>query len=52
VGDELVRVLVWTPSKPSAREKELLEELGRLENGKVPPPGKGVFEKFRDAFSK
>jgi hypothetical protein len=41
---------VWTPNKLSAREKQLFEELGTLEAGKVPKPGKGFFDKVKDAF--
>ncbi len=49
-GDQLVRVAVWTPTKLSGRERELLEELGRLGSDKLPKPGKGLFERVRDAL--
>jgi molecular chaperone DnaJ len=49
-GDLIARLRVWTPSKLSAREKQLFEELGTLVEGKTPKPGKGFFEKVRDAF--
>ncbi|MBI5835617.1 MAG: molecular chaperone DnaJ [Candidatus Eisenbacteria bacterium] len=49
-GDQLVRVVIWTPTRLSQRERELLEELGRLEADKVPKPTKGFFERVRDAF--
>ncbi len=50
VGDQLVRVSVWTPTRLSKREEELFQELARLENGKVPAGGKGLFEKMREVF--
>jgi len=37
-GDELVRVVVWVPKRPSSEEKKLLKELGKVEAGKVPGP--------------
>jgi molecular chaperone DnaJ len=49
-GDLIARLRVWTPTRLSAHEKQLLEELGTLEAGKTPKPGKGFFEKVRDAF--
>lgn len=49
-GDLLVRLHAVTPTRLSAREKELLEELGRLQEGKVPRPGKGFVERMREAF--
>jgi molecular chaperone DnaJ len=39
-GDELVRVVVWVPRKPTAEEKKLLSRLGELSRGKVPGPQK------------
>lgn len=36
-GDELVRVVVWVPPRPSSEEKKLLKRLGELSSGKVPP---------------
>ncbi|MSS71735.1 MAG: molecular chaperone DnaJ [Candidatus Latescibacteria bacterium] len=49
-GDQLVRVSVWTPTKLSKREEELFQELARLENGKPPAGGKGLFEKMKEVF--
>ena len=48
-GDLLVRVHVRTPSKLSQREKELFEELGRLEN-EAPGKGKRFIGKIREVF--
>ena len=39
------------PSKLSAKQKELYEELRKLEGDKPPKAEKGFFDKFRDAFS-
>jgi molecular chaperone DnaJ len=49
-GDLLVRVHVWTPTRLSARERELFEQLAKLEAGKAPSPGKGFFDKVRDVL--
>jgi molecular chaperone DnaJ len=49
-GDLIARLRVWTPTKLSAREKQLFEELGALEAGRTPKPGKGFFDKVKDAF--
>jgi hypothetical protein len=38
------------PSKLSAREKELLRELEELWRERTPKPGKGLFERVREAF--
>jgi molecular chaperone DnaJ len=42
-GDQLVRVIVHTPEPDSKRERELLEELRRVQDGKLPPPRKGRY---------
>ncbi|MEP7029025.1 MAG: molecular chaperone DnaJ [Candidatus Eisenbacteria bacterium] len=49
-GDLIARLRVWTPARINAREKQLFEELAALESEKTPRPGKGFFEKVRDAF--
>jgi len=49
-GDQLVRVLVWTPTKLSDRERELLEQLARCEGMKPPGQGKSFFKKMKDAL--
>jgi molecular chaperone DnaJ len=49
-GDLVARLRVWTPTRLSAKEKQLFEELDALEAGKTPRPGKGFFDKVRDAF--
>ena len=49
IGDELVRVQVKTPTKISAKEKELLEKLAS-ENKEKFSIEKGWFEKFKEDF--
>jgi molecular chaperone DnaJ len=49
-GDLLVRLKPVVPSKLSAREKELLRELEELWRERTPKPGKGLFERVREAF--
>ena len=39
-GDQLVRVVVWVPTRPSGEEKKLLKELGEKAEGRVPGPRK------------
>ncbi|MEW6749548.1 MAG: molecular chaperone DnaJ [Candidatus Latescibacterota bacterium] len=50
VGDQLVQVLIWTPQELSPREREVFEELARLERGRAAAEGKGFFDKMRAAF--
>lgn len=49
-GDLYVRIQVVTPERLSAQERELLEHLSQLPAMRPPKPGKGFFEKFKDAF--
>ncbi len=49
-GDQLVRVVVWTPTRLDAREKKLLNELAQSENFKPPSDGKGFLGRFKDAI--
>lgn len=49
-GDQYIEVRVWTPQKLSAKEKKLFEQLGALPGMQAPQPGKGFFDKARDAF--
>ncbi len=65
-GDQLVRVIVKTPTKLTQEQKELLRQLEYLSNGKrseaeekgraerqkneKPRKSKGLFEKVKDAF--
>jgi molecular chaperone DnaJ len=49
-GDLLVQVKVWTPTKLTSREKELLHELLESENIH-PPKKKGFFQKVKEALN-
>ena len=49
-GDQLVRVLVWIPSKLSSKEKQLLQELDTSESFNPPESGKGFFSKMKETF--
>ncbi len=50
-GDQRVRVMVWTPTKPTEKEKAALRELARVES-QPPKPGRGFFSTVRDFFSR
>jgi molecular chaperone DnaJ len=50
-GDLLVRVQVHVPTRLSAAERKLLDELKRAEGLRAPKPGRSPFERVRDAFS-
>jgi len=50
-GDLRVRLIVWVPPRLGAAERKLLEELGRSEGMKPPRPGRGLFERVKDAFA-
>jgi molecular chaperone DnaJ len=49
-GDQLVRARIWTPKKLSPEERMILEKLGEIQ-GKLPKPGRGIFERIRDAIT-
>lgn len=49
-GDQLIRVMLWTPVKLSAREKELLKELAQLENMRPKKEDKSFFERMKEAI--
>ncbi len=52
-GDQLVKIIVRTPTKLSGDQKELLKKFQKLEDGsdmKNPKGGKGIFEKMKGAF--
>ncbi len=50
-GDELVRVEIQVPERLTARERELYEELRKLEGDRPPKAERGFFERVRDSFS-
>ena len=49
-GDQLVRVVVWTPTKLNKEAEGLLRELSDLEQLQPPEGGKGFFERVKEAF--
>jgi len=49
-GDQLVVLRVETPSKLTARQKELLEEFAREGGSDSTPLGKGFFDKVKELF--
>ncbi len=49
-GDQLVRVIVWTPTKLSAEDRRLLKALGKSENLKPPRGEDGFFKKMKEAI--
>lgn len=52
-GDQIVRVLVWTPTRLSADQRETLERLAGLEDAPPAPDTKepGFWERVKQAFS-
>ena len=50
-GDQYVRVKVVTPTKLTGKQKDLLQEFGRIEDQKPHGGEKGFFGKVRDAFT-
>src|SRR5438105_5874472 len=49
-GDLVARILVETPTKMSAKQKELLEQFRETETGEECPAAKGFFSRVRDMF--
>ena len=49
-GDQLVRVMVWVPTKLSGEDKRILEELAGSESFEPPAADKSFFEKLRETL--
>ncbi|RMF61873.1 MAG: molecular chaperone DnaJ, partial [Calditrichaeota bacterium] len=49
-GDQLVRIVVWTPTKLTAREKKLFQELAKSENLKPPRNHRSFLGKVKEAI--
>ncbi|MHC4285637.1 MAG: molecular chaperone DnaJ [Planctomycetota bacterium] len=49
-GDELVQIIIETPTKLNAKQKELLREFAKTENKTVSPQSKRFFEKLKKYF--
>jgi molecular chaperone DnaJ len=50
-GDLVLEIVVETPTRLSARQKELLREFQETETGEECPESRGFFEKLKDAWS-
>ena len=50
-GDEVVKIIVETPRKLSARQRELLEEFARLSGEDVHPLSKSFLDKVKSLLS-
>jgi len=50
-GDMVIEISVETPTKLTARQKELLRELQETETGDECPGSKGFFDRIKDAWS-
>ncbi len=50
-GDELVRIVVETPKKLTARQRELLEEFASIAGEDVHPMSKSFFDKVKSMLS-
>jgi len=51
IGDQLVQVQVYIPTKLNAEEKDLISQLQESPNLKPDEKGRSVFEKFKDALN-
>ena len=51
MGDLVVEIMVETPTKLSARQKELLRELQATETGDETPQSKGFFDRLKDVWT-
>lgn len=49
-GDQLVRIIVWTPTKLSANDKKLLKEFAKSENFTPSKSEQGFFKKVKEAI--
>ncbi len=51
VGDMVIEIVVETPTKLTARQKELLRELQETETGDECPDSKGFFDRIKDVWN-
>ncbi|HWP23850.1 MAG TPA: DnaJ C-terminal domain-containing protein, partial [Candidatus Binatia bacterium] len=49
-GDQLVRVVVETPTRLTPKQRELLKEFAALSGEEVNPLSKGFFDKMKELF--
>ena len=50
-GDMVIEIMVETPTRLSARQKELLREFQETETGEECPESRGFFNKLKDAWN-
>lgn len=50
IGDLVLEIVVETPTRLTARQKELLRELQETETGDETPQSKGFFERIKEAW--
>ena len=50
-GDLVIEIMVETPTKLTARQKEILRELQATETGEECPQSRGFFERIKEAWS-
>ncbi|MDE2619988.1 MAG: molecular chaperone DnaJ [Sphingomonadales bacterium] len=50
-GDLIIEIMVETPTRLTARQKELLRELQATETGEECPQSRGFFDRIKDAWS-
>jgi len=51
MGDMVIEIAVETPTKLTARQKELLRELQETETGEECPQSRGFFDRLKDAWT-
>ena len=49
-GDELVELMVWTPTHLSSEERELFERLGEIQQTRAQKEGKGFLDRMLETF--
>ena len=49
-GDELIELMVWTPTHLSSEERELFERLGEIQQARAEKEGKGFLDRMLEAF--
>lgn len=50
-GDMVIEIMVETPTRLTARQKEILRELQETETGEECPQSKGFFDRIKDAWN-
>lgn len=50
IGDQLVQIVLWTPTDLNREERALFQELATLEKERLDSGDRGFFDKVREAF--